>query len=404
MVVVLVDQLRKDSFDAWSPLLNDLARRGVAFEQMRAAAPWTYPSVISMMSGLYPHQHGADGHSGRPLLYRFDADVPLIHRTLRSAGYRTAAFVSNPFLREWNSFHEGFDDFNGDFVRNLGAVRMNAANFATPEMFSPSVNREVRKHFDAHDVDRPEFTYIHYIDVHGPWTGAPFEPTYEASIRFVDRKIWELYVYFTERYPGKLLFFVTSDHGMSLGDDVRVGHGPRWRIEKLSVHDFNLRIPFVVLPSSLVPERGAVDVPCSNVDFVPTVLELVGVEAPMPLPGRSLAYVFSGGAPPEDERRAIYSRTSAFGGASDAVVYEGRKYLRHFDENMAKAREHRIFDLANDPRETRSVGSDFAPVEALLGEVAELPAFPAETEPGPLEPDLERQLRALGYLDGGDER
>ena len=38
-------------------------------------------------------------------------------------------------------------------------------------------------HFDGIDPETPEFTYVHYIDVHGPWEGAPFEDSYEAAIR-----------------------------------------------------------------------------------------------------------------------------------------------------------------------------------------------------------------------------
>ena len=66
VVVVLIDQLRKDSSDRHLTRVNALAERGVVFDEMRAVAPWTYPSVISLLSGLYPQQHGGGGrcHSG----------------------------------------------------------------------------------------------------------------------------------------------------------------------------------------------------------------------------------------------------------------------------------------------------------------------------------------------------
>ena len=62
VVCVLIDQLRLDSADRYLEGVNALAQRGVVFEGMRAAAPWTYPSIVSLLSGLYPQQHGADGH------------------------------------------------------------------------------------------------------------------------------------------------------------------------------------------------------------------------------------------------------------------------------------------------------------------------------------------------------
>ena len=78
IVCVLIDQLRKDAVDRWAPRLSALSRRGVRFEQMRSAAPWTYPSVLSLMSGLYPQQHGASGSLRDKTLTTFSPDVPLV--------------------------------------------------------------------------------------------------------------------------------------------------------------------------------------------------------------------------------------------------------------------------------------------------------------------------------------
>ncbi len=401
VVVVLVDELRKDSFDAWAARTRELASwGGVSFEQMRSVAPWTYPSVVSLLSGLYPQQHGADGEARANLLRRFSPDVPLLQHTLRAAGYHTAAFVANPFLREWNPFHQGFDAYRADFVRDVGNRRPLYPEFAAPErMFSPSLGAALREHYDARAFTGPEFTYVHYIDVHGPWDGAPFEPGYRSAVRFVDRQIVSLYEYFMARTDGNLLFFVTSDHGRPLGDDLDVGYGPRWRVMKKSLHDFNLRIPFVVLPSPAVAGRGSVDVPCSNVDFAPTLLDLLGLEAAAPLPGRSLAAWIRGDGPDEDLEPAVYARMSAFGVQSDALVHGGRKYVRFFDIDSGALRTRRVFDLPGDPRETRSLGSDFEPVEDLLREQAGDHGLSFEATLEVADEELEGQLRVLGYIE-----
>ena len=41
-----------------------------------STAPWTYPAVVSLLSGLYPQQHGADGHPSEQLLSRIDPELP----------------------------------------------------------------------------------------------------------------------------------------------------------------------------------------------------------------------------------------------------------------------------------------------------------------------------------------
>jgi arylsulfatase A-like enzyme len=200
-----------------------------------------------------------------------------------------------------------------------------------------------------------------------------------------------------KRYDGDLIFVVTSDHGSALGDDESIGDGPRWRKQKKSLHDFNLRIPFAILPSDRVRGPVRIDVPASNVDFVPTLLAWLGVEPPVALPGVSFLPALQGGEPPADER-ALYARTSAFGFLTDCIVYRGRKYMRFFDLRGGAVSRREVFDLAADPRETQAVAADFGPVDGVLADAAgnrgvEYPArFEAPSS------ELTEQLRALGYL------
>jgi arylsulfatase A-like enzyme len=399
VVCILIDQLRKDAADQHMRVVNALAAGGVVFEQMRATSPWTYPSVVSLLSGLYPQQHGADGHATEDLLSYFDPELPLVQKRLRAAGYATAAFVANPFLLEWNAFHYGFETFDGHFVRSQGHLRGYEKVWVPETMFASSVNAAVRAHFDARPYADPEFTYIHYIDVHGPWRSAPFAGGYVGSIRFVDRKVAELYDYFTARYQGDVLFFVTSDHGRDLGDDVTVGYGPEWRKGKHSVHDFNIRVPFAILPSKRVAQSRRIEGPSSQVDFVPTLLEWLDLPARQARPGVSLLPTIAGGEPLGRDR-GIYARHSAFGSMNDGVVYRGRKYVRFFDVVTGELIKKRVFDLENDPLETESLGEEFGEAEAVLEEVSGTQgvAYPAVFRE--MTPEVEEQLRALGYLGG----
>jgi arylsulfatase A-like enzyme len=271
--------------------------------------------------------------------------------------------------------------------------------WAPETMFADSVNAAVRAHFDARPYAAPEFTYIHYIDVHGPWRDAPFPGGYIRAIRFIDRKVAELYDYFMVRYDGDVLFFVTSDHGRELGDDVQIGYGPEWRKGKHSVHDFNLRVPFAILPSERVLQQRRIAGPSSLVDFVPTLLEWLDLPARHPHPGVSLLPAIAEGEPLARDR-GIYARHSAFGSMSDGVVYRGRKYVRFFDVATSELTKRRVFDLAKDPRETASIGEDFGEAEALLREVSGTQGTAYQATFRGMTPEVEAQLRALGYLGG----
>ena len=405
VVLVLVDQLRADAAERWLSETRALAERGVRFEEMRAVAPWTYPSVISLFSGLYPQQHGADGNQDGGLLSTFDEAVPLLPRTLGRAGYHTAGFVTNPFLHEWNPVHRAFEHYDASFINNQGPTRGHGKLVWTERMYADTVNVAVRAHFDGRPRTAPEFTYVHYIDVHGRaegperWQGAPFESSYESAVRFVDGKIRELYDYFSARYGGELLFLVTSDHGQDLEDDLELGEGKGWRKRKASLHDFNLRIPLYVLPGRAVPAGAVVEEACANIDVVPTLLEWLGLPPQAGAPGRSLLGALRG-EPYDGGARALYARNTAFGRFEEALVHARQKLVRfrQLDSRGPLPRPERaVFDLESDPREARPLRRASTEEERLLDEVAAPrdQVYPARFElpdPGTLD-----GLRELGY-------
>lgn len=399
VVLVNIDQLRKDKLEEWMPRLGALAERGIVADQMRSVAAWTYPSVVSLLSGLYPQQHNAEGDMFQNVLATFDRQVPLLPAALRERGYDTAAFITNPFLHRWNPLHEAFDTYEADFIGSQGNLRGRARMVWRGEMFADTVNASIREHFDASTPSAPEFTYIHYIDVHGPWKDAPFEADYEASIRWTDDKVVEMYEYFDARYDGDMLFVITSDHGMALGDDETIGDGERRRVNKKSVYDFNLRIPFLVLPSRVVTEPRRFDASCSNIDVVPTLFDWLGIDAPWDMPGTSLMPLVRGEADTLPER-ALYSRNSSFKELNECIVYEGRKYLRHYNPRTRKPTVSRIFDLAADPRETNSLGDDFGEVRPLYEEVKGTHGLHFKGVFEPPSDEIMEGLQALGYMGG----
>ncbi len=406
VVIVLVDQLRFDAAEMWMPKTRALAEKGVRFEQMRSVAPWTYPSVISMFSGLYPQQHGADGDMGGKTMTTFSEGVPLLPRFLREAGYYTAGFVTNPFLHEWNPFYRSFDEYQAnEFINSQENLRGLGAHVWKDTMWANTVNPAVLKHFGERTYEEPEFTYVHYIDVHGRkagaerWDGAPFEGSYEASCRYIDERIAELYEFFHARYGGDLVFLVTSDHGEDFGDDEDVGAGRRFRQKKSTVHDFNLRIPCYILPGNDVP-ASVLQGPSGNLDITPTLLEWVGLQRPSVLSGVSL-YGALQGQPYDGEARALYAKMSYNGRHNDCMVLGGKKYLRHFDPKSGKVAVRRSFDLGSDPREIQNLGSNFGPQEGQLEKAASdrgyaLPAIFEDRKK-----ELLQALNGLGY--GGDD-
>ena len=162
-----------------------------------------------------------------------------------------------------------------------------------------------------------------------------------------------------------------SDHAEMMGDHVTLGKG--------GFFDGSYHIPLIVRDPSMAASRGRkVDAFTGAVDIFPTVLELIGVPIATHLDGRSLAPFVRGATPKtwrdaafwEFDFRAIAQRDQPFGlrpqQCNLAVVRtEKHKYV-HFGGGLPPV----LFDLGDDPYETRNLASDPAYASVRL-EMAE---------------------------------
>ena len=111
VVLIVNDTMRRDRGGAYdgqarTPHFDALAAERLLFWGATAPAPWTKPSIASLFTGLYPSQHGVatqpdPSGAASAALEETDllsGDLDTLAERFRSAGYRTAAFVSNPWL------------------------------------------------------------------------------------------------------------------------------------------------------------------------------------------------------------------------------------------------------------------------------------------------------------------
>jgi arylsulfatase A-like enzyme len=112
VLIVVLDTTRADLLSAYgheartSPALDVLAREGALYTRAYSTDFWTLPAHASLFTGRYPSEHGATSETNH-----FPGRVPTLASTLRAAGYRTAAFVANPWLSVENGFARGFERF-----------------------------------------------------------------------------------------------------------------------------------------------------------------------------------------------------------------------------------------------------------------------------------------------------
>ena len=75
------------SKDVHTPYLDNLAGQSLTFKRGYVAAPICRPSLASMVTGLFPHQHGITGNYAHKYEDRANRDIPF-----------RKAFHNNPFF------------------------------------------------------------------------------------------------------------------------------------------------------------------------------------------------------------------------------------------------------------------------------------------------------------------
>jgi arylsulfatase A-like enzyme len=214
---------------------------------------------------------------------------------------------------------------------------------------------------------------------------------YDLEVEYVDREIGRLLDLMEERHllDNTLVVFVT-DHGEGLGDHNHFGH-----ISQL--YNSLLHVAFIAAFPGHLPEGMVIDEPVALVDVLPTVLDLMSLEAPDLISGSSLLPLIRGaGGPP----RSIVAETHRPEAYSEkrALVADGFKYIHSWTDDREW---EELYDLSVDPGELQNLAAIEVGRLATMREALKkrlLEAVATEVVEAELsDEDIER-LRALGYI------
>ncbi|MFN0199720.1 MAG: sulfatase-like hydrolase/transferase, partial [Planctomycetaceae bacterium] len=116
VLLITLDTTRADRLGCYrhegalTPVIDRLAQRGVVFERAYAPVPLTLPSHASMLTGLYPPEHGLHNNGQGALPH----ELPTLATTLQSNGYDTGAFVAAFVLEKKFGLDRGFGTYDDD--------------------------------------------------------------------------------------------------------------------------------------------------------------------------------------------------------------------------------------------------------------------------------------------------
>jgi len=324
VLVITLDTVRADRMGAYgyarptTPNLDAFADRAVLFERAFATSSFTPPTHASILTGLYPAEHGLL-HWNKSL-----ADVPTAADAFAAAGYRTLAVTPLETLLKIG-LERGFQATQspawgagpGGQVIIAGADEINGAAL-------PWLQRQ---------RERPFFAWLHYYDAHRPygrqgpqWSGrfaehdqpevGASEAWYQATTEKRERQGLDAQRarLIEDHYDGGLCYLddrvgrllaqleqagllentvvaILADHG-----EVFSEHEPEWFAHDPYLYDENVHIPCLLrLPGDVHAGLRVGDL-VSQVDLLPTLLELTGVAplAGQQFSGESLAPLLEG--------------------------------------------------------------------------------------------------------------
>ena len=318
IVLIMVDDLGKEWVGAYgatgieTPRIDELANNGVMFHNFYCM-PQCTPTRLTLLTGQYPFRHGWVNHWDVPRWgggCSFDPSRnPSLPRTLREAGYATAAagkWQIDDFRQEPNAMHDaGFDEWcmwtgyeaghppSGErywhpyiYCSNVGQSGPSSRSYAGE--FGPDVFADFLIDFmQRRHEDGPMFVYFPMVLTHGPLVSTPSEPTangkmarHRAMVRYTDRLLGRI-VDTVDRLGirEETLILWTTDNGTSRGirgqlDGRAVDGG------KSETTEAGVCVPLIASwPGTIAPGRSSKAL-VDMTDMMPSLAELAGITLP----------------------------------------------------------------------------------------------------------------------------
>jgi arylsulfatase A-like enzyme len=289
VLLLTVCTLRADHLGAYgypydvSPFIDSLAEKGVLFERVLTAAPWTRPSIAAAITGLYPRTLNIDEPSARINNRGLHESFETLAEVLKERGYYTVGITANPNVNALFNFDQGFD-----YYEDTGD-RMWRSGYSHRKRTAQSVVASLLKRLQSRErAGRKFFAHLILVDPHRPWLDAviagrypqltaslkgTLTRSYDSQIRYVDDAIAHLMKELDPLDREDTLVIVTSDHGEGFrrfhSDDTE--HG-------LTLYNSAIWVPLIFYHPTLEDVSGRRTPLTDTTGLMPTLLDLLQID------------------------------------------------------------------------------------------------------------------------------
>lgn len=276
--------------DVATPNLDQLARSGAKFESSFCVAAQCSPSRGTLMTGRYPTRNGLIGlaHLG----WRLSDDEVCLPHYLHQAGYETHLFG---FQHEapkaevsrlgYQHIHRAPRNLISEVVPLVEGFLSHPRDQADPPLFLMVGVEETHRDFN-HPYYTPDDPATVRVPPYMPDTPGVREDLawFQGTVKALDWGVGAI-LQALERagLSEDTLVVYTTDHGIAFPRAKGMSYDPGLETALL------MRWPGKIAPGTVVREM------VTHLDFLPTVLDLVGLPQPEQLDGRSYLSLLTGG-------------------------------------------------------------------------------------------------------------
>ncbi len=417
LLLITLDTTRADHLgcygytNALTPALDSLAKNGVLFEQAYTPAPITLPAHTTMLTGLYPPEHGIRNNGKNSL----NPQIPLLPEILSKRGYQTAAFIASTILDSKFGLSRGFDMYDDKSTApantSLSAITANDDNLINYYRPATEITDAAIQWFSSMKKKHPFFCWVHFYDPHNPRYdhkdifGNKFNSDYDAEIAFMDQQISRLLTFLQEKnLLQNTVIVAVGDHGESLGEHGENTHG-------LTVYNCVMRVPLIIAFPEKIKAGHRVTTTLPMTDLFPTILSMLSVN-PQIYPKddpRNLSLqtaiqrnVMTALAGKEIEPRPWYGETY---GTWENFRWSPLQCYFTAEWKYILTAKPELYNRVTDPGETNNIINSHSDISSNMQN--SLTAFlkniqpPLESSSIKLSAEERRSLESLGYTAGG---
>ena len=347
IILINLDGLRQDRVEL-IPSLNKLKQNSYYFPEMKTVAPYTFASLHSIFSGMYPSRHGVNGYYN---IFKFKDSITTITQLLKKSGYYTSCDLIDESVIPKNGFDEintfdektvNFSERHEEIIKKLSEKQKFFLFLHYTEIHKHLVDAVIQK-YDQESIDDDYFSsqdennqrlnsYLPYCDNYVSTLQKVLEET-----NIADKTI--------------LIFF--SDHGTSIGE--KKGE----KFYGVYVYDYTLKV-FCMISTPKISSKTLTN-QCRTIDIFPTIAEIIGQNidhSSVKIQGESLFSLINN---PNLDDREVFVETGGLYGPWPSPTKHNVFCVRSNNKKLIYndvPETWEFYDLKNDPDELDNIYSE----------------------------------------------